>query len=130
MSRLDDEMRDPLTDRLHAELKGALRREEPPAGFEARLLTRLASEPKREAALARWLQLPLFHFPVMTRLAFACVLCLMVVAGVRYGRERQERIEGEAAKAKLMQALRVTGTELQAVREKVLESSSDGSSAE
>ena len=130
MSRLDDEMREPLQPELDAALKAALRREEPPAGFEARLMERLASEPKREAALARWLRLPLFHLPVMTRLAFACVLCLMVVAGVRYGRERQERVEGEAAKAKLMQALRVTGTELQAVREKVLESSGDGSTAE
>ncbi len=130
MSRLDDEMRDPLTDQLHVELKGALRREEPPAGFEARLMARLASEPKRDAAFARWFQLPLFRFPAMTRLAFAGVLCLMLVAGIRYQRERQERAEGEAAKAKLMQALRVTGTELQAVRAKVLESSGDGSAAE
>jgi hypothetical protein len=54
----------------------------------------------------------------------------MVVAGVHYEHERQERIEGEAAKAKLMQALRVTGTQLQAVREKVLESAGDRAAGE
>lgn len=130
MSRLDDEMREPLQPQLDAALKAALRREEPPAGFEARLMARLASQPRREAALARWFQLPLFRFPAMTRLAFAGVLCLMVLAGVQYEHERRERVEGEAAKAKLMQALRVTGTELQAVRAKVLESSGDGSETE
>lgn len=117
MSRLDDE--------LNSELRKALSREEPPVGFEARLMARLSSESKREAGLARWFQLAMPRFPMMSRLAFASVLCLMMVAGVHYERERQERIEGEAAKAKLMQALRVTGTQLQAVREKVMESSGD-----
>lgn len=113
MSRLDDE------------LKNALRREAPPEGFEARLMARLASEPKREMGLARWFKLPDLRMPLMTRLAFSAALCLMVVAGVRFERERQERVEGEAAKAKLMQALRVTGTQLQAVHEKVRESTAD-----
>ena len=117
MSRLDDE--------LNSELRKALSREEPPVGFEARLMARLASEPKRETGLARWFKLAMPRFPMMSRLAFASVLCLMVAAGVHYERERQERVEGEAAKAKLMQALRVTGTELQAVREKVMASSGD-----
>jgi negative regulator of sigma E activity len=117
MSRLDDELRD--------ELRQALRREEPPVGFEARLLARLSSEPKRETRLSRWFRFPELRFPMPTRLAFTAVLCLMVVAGVQYEREKHERIEGEAAKVKLMQALRVTGTQLQAVREKVMESSGD-----
>ena len=121
MSRLDDQ----LPDRLNDELRNALRREEPPVGFEARLMARLAAESTRESGLARWFKLPLFQFPLMSRLAFAAVLCLIVVAGVQYERDRQERIDGQAAKVKLMQALRVTGTQLQAVREKVLESSGD-----
>ena len=49
MSRLDDE--------LNSELRKALSREEPPVGFEARLMARLASEPKRETGLARWFKL-------------------------------------------------------------------------
>ena len=115
MSRLDDQFSD--------ELKQALRREDPPVGFEARLLARLSAEPKGETGLARWFHLPLFQMPLMTRWAFTAVVCLIVVAGVQYERERQERIEGQAAKVKLMQALRVTGIQLQAVREKVMESS-------
>lgn len=126
MSRLDDQ----LGDQLNAELRKALCREEPPLGFEARLMARLSSESKRETGLARWFHLPLLRFPMMTRWAFMAVLCLMVVAGVQYERNRQERVEGEAAKVKLMQALRVTGTQLQAVREKVMESSADRSAGE
>lgn len=113
MSRLDDELRN------------ALRREEPPAGFEARLMARLASEPKQATGFARWFRLPDMRLPLMTRMAFAAALCLVVVAGVHFERERQERVEGEAAKAKLMQALRVTGKQLQAVHEKVRESTGD-----
>jgi negative regulator of sigma E activity len=130
MSRFDDELPDPLQDRLNAELRNALRREEPPLGFEARLMARLSSESERETGLARWFKLPLLRFPMMTRLAFTAVVCLMVVAGVQYERERQERIDGEAAKAKLMQALRVTGTQLQAVRGRVMDSSGERSAGE
>jgi negative regulator of sigma E activity len=126
MSRLDDQSPDPLS----AELKNALRREAPPLGFEARLMARLASESKRESGIARWFRLPVMRLPLMTRLAFTAVVCLMVVAGVQYERDRHERIEGEAAKVKLMQALRVTGTQLLAVREKVMESSGDHTAGE
>ena len=111
--------------RLEDELRNALRREEPPAGFEARLMARLAQEPERKTGLARWLRLPEMRLPLMTQVAFAAALCLVVVAGVRYERDRRERVEGLAAKAKLMQALRVTGTQLQAVREKVRASADD-----
>lgn len=112
-------------DRFDNELRSAMRREEAPLGFEARLMARLAAEQRRESVLARWLKLPLLPLPTMSRWAFMAMLCLVVVAGVQYERDRQERIEGQAAKVKLMQALRVTGSQLQAVRERVLESSVD-----
>jgi len=111
--------------RLEDELRNALRREEPPAGFEARLRARLAAEPRRTNWLARWFRLPAMHHTLAARLAFTAALGMLVVVGVRYEHERQERIQGEAAKAKLMQALRVTGTELQTVHEKVRELSAD-----
>lgn len=126
MSRLDDEM----PDRLNDELRRALGREDPPIGFEARLMARLSSESRRETGFARWFRFPRLRLPLMTRLAFTAVVCLVVVAGVQLERQRQERIEGEAAKEKLMQALRVTGTELQSVREKVIESSASHSAGE
>lgn len=120
MSRLDDELRN------------ALRREAPPAGFEARLLARLSAESQPKSGFARWFRLPDIHLPLMTRWAFAAAVCLVVVAGVHFEFERQERVqqervEGEAAKDKLMLALRVTGTQLQAVHEKVRELNEDSS---
>jgi negative regulator of sigma E activity len=130
MSRLDNSLPDPLADRFNAELRNALRREEPPLGFEARLMARLSSESKREAGFARWFRFPLLRVPLMTQLAFTAVVCLMVVAGVQYERERQERIEGQAAKVKLMQALRVTGTQLQALRGRVMYSSAERSAGQ
>jgi negative regulator of sigma E activity len=93
-------------------------------------MARLSSESKREAGFARWFCFPLLRLPLMTRLAFTAVVCLMVVAGVQYERERQERIEGEAAKVKLMQALRVTGTQLQALRGRVMDSSAERSAGQ
>jgi hypothetical protein len=126
MSRLDDKMPDQLND----ELRRALGREEPPMGFEARLMARLSFESRRETGFARWFRFPTLRLPLMTRLAFTAVICLVVVAGVQLERQRQQRIEGEAAKEKLMQALRVTGTELQSVREKVIESSASHSASE
>jgi hypothetical protein len=93
-------------------------------------MARVAAEPKRATGLARWFRLPDLHMPLMTRLAFTAALVLMVVAGVRYERDRQERVEGQAAKAKLMQALRITGTQLQAVHEKVMETSGERTAEE
>jgi len=106
MSRLDDE--------LSNELKKALRREEPPVGFEARLMARLSSESQREAGLVRWFKLALPRFPMMSRLAFASVLCLMMVAGVHYERERQERTlaERESALKEALDAKAVLLSEL------------------
>jgi negative regulator of sigma E activity len=130
MSRLDDGLPRQLPDRLDAELSNALRREEPPLGFEARLMARVSSESKCEAGFARWFRFPLLRVPLMTQLAFTAVVCLMVVAGVQYERERQERIEGQAAKVKLMQALRVTGTQLQALRGRVMDSSAERSAGQ
>jgi negative regulator of sigma E activity len=130
MSRLDNELPDRLPNQLTAELRNALRREEPPLGFEARLMARLSTQSKKETGLARWFKLPLFGFAMPTSLALTAVLCLMVVAGVQYQHERQERIEGEAAKEKLMQALRVTGAQLQAVRGRVMDSSGQRSAGQ
>ena len=112
MSRLDDE------------LKNALHREAPPSGFEARLLARLAAEPQPKARLAGWFRLPDLRLPLMTRWAFAAALCLVFVAGFHFEAERRERVQqervvGEAAKDQLMLALRVTGTQLQIVHDKV-----------
>jgi hypothetical protein len=91
MSRLDDE------------LKQALRRHEPPEGFADRVL---AAVPARSARriLPRW---------------FAAAAAVVLIAGgAGYEHRRQVR-EGEQAKEQVMLALRITGSKLKIVKEKV-----------
>ncbi len=97
--------------RLEDELRAALRREQPPAGFTARVLAR-ATQPRRR--FWDFLRGPAFRWAVAGGLAL-----LMVVAGLEYRREQQERARGEAAKAQLMLALRLTGSKLKLAQQKV-----------
>ncbi len=97
--------------RLEDELRNALRREQPPAGFAERVLAR-AAQPRR--TFWDFLRLPAFRW------AMAGALCLIfVIAGLEYQQQRQERLRGEAAKAQLMQALRITGSKLQFANRRV-----------
>ncbi len=99
--------------RLEDELKNALRREEPPAGFAERVLTRAAA-PKR-----RWSFTGLFGTRGV-RWALAGALTLVLAgAGLEYRQHEEERARGEAARAQLMLALRITGTKLQFAQAKV-----------
>jgi anti-sigma-K factor RskA len=119
--------------RLEDELRNALRRQEPPAGFAARVLARAAGEPAPQSAWARvWETLTSwFRAPLFARAALAGALCLLVVLGVQYEqRQRLERLRGEAAKRQLLLALRVTGSNLRAVHDKVRELSADYSDAQ
>jgi hypothetical protein len=108
MSSLEDRLRD------------ALRREDPGPEFTARLLARAAAAP---ALMPDWWRRLAAPFrPAKIRWAAAGVLaCLLVVAGAVEYRQRQARIEGEAAKRQLVLALRVAGTKLHLARAKVVE---------
>ena len=100
--------------RLEDDLRNAYRRQQPPSGFEARLLERLRNEPQDVGSrLRRWFQTPAL------RLAWAGALAVVLVAGVRFEQQRQERERGQQAKQQLMLALQVTGGHLQAIHEKV-----------
>jgi hypothetical protein len=90
MSRLDDE------------LKIALRREEPPPGFAERVLAR-ADFPRRRRAW--W--------------AAAIAAAILLAAGVEFEHQRRLRADGEQARARVMLALRITGSKLQFIKEKV-----------
>jgi negative regulator of sigma E activity len=117
--------------RLEDELRNALRREEPPEGFAARVLARAAAAPEPRRARA-WTRLTgWFRAPVFARAAMAGALCLVVVLGVHYEQRQQlERVRGEAAKRQLLLALRVTGSSLRAVHDKVHELSAGYSDAQ
>jgi hypothetical protein len=110
--------------RFEDELRKALQREEPPAGFSDRVLSRIASRPARAPwwnALLRGFERP------AARWAGAVALSLvLVVAGLRYQRDREMRAEGEHAKEQVMLALRITADKLQFVQEKIQKRSYSG----
>jgi hypothetical protein len=82
-------------DDFERQLRDSLRRKEPPAWFEARVLARTSTKRPKPAFL-RWI----------AATASACA----IAAGV--WTDHREHVEGEAAKARLQLALKVTVTEL------------------
>jgi hypothetical protein len=91
--------------RLEETLKQALRREEPPAGFAGRVLARVTPPAPQPMAWMRW--------------AFAAALPLVLLMAFQYNAEQRRRAEGEAAKAQMLTALRITADKLEYAREKV-----------
>jgi hypothetical protein len=100
------------------ELKAALKRREPPEGFEERVLARAQSpavgrQPSRRAWLA-WLT----PWPRQAWVAAGVVAAtLLVTSGVQYQRQRQ----GELAKQQVMLALEIAGSKINYVQKKTLE---------
>ncbi len=108
MKRLDDELRD------------ALRREEPPAGFAERVLAAAGERPRTAMSeppplAERW--------RIGGWMAAAAVIAL-VAGGIQYQaveKAREERARGEAAKEQVIEALRITGHKLQVVQATIKE---------
>lgn len=109
---------------LEDELKKALQRVEPPAGFAERVLLRAArGEDEKPVRSRRWLGL--FGFGGARtgglRWAAACAVCVVLAAsGVLYERDMQRR-RGEEAKDQVMLALRITGSKLQIAEQSLKE---------
>lgn len=104
-----------MSDKLERELKKALRRVEPPAGFAERVLARAANEEKPGARLRSW---PQRLGMGGLRWAAASALCAaLAISGLVYHHERQK--QGEEAKEQLMLALRITSSKLQIAAEGV-----------
>lgn len=103
------------SDRLERELKKALQRVEPPAGFAERVLARAAREEASSAQPRAW-----FRWFGMSglRWAVACALCLALAgSAVLYRHQRQEK--GEQAKEQVMLALQITSSKLRIASESV-----------
>ncbi len=98
---------DDFEQQLEQQLKAALRRREPPVWFEARVLARAtatrATGKRPKLAFLRWVA--------------ATVSACAIAAGV--WTDHRERVEGEAAKARLELALKVTVTELSKIQHTV-----------
>jgi len=95
-----------LLDRL---LKEAMRRQDPPVGFEARVL---GMTRRRTTSWKPWL-------------AIAATLIIGGGLGWQVDQERRDRVQGEAAKAKLELALRITSAKLQKIQ-KTIEARNQG----
>jgi hypothetical protein len=123
MSRLDDE------------LKIALRRDEPPEGFAARVLERIAAMPDaavpQKVGKSWWQRLAETLGPFgmnwlpgrwLTAGTLACALLLVVTVGVyKHRQEELARQEAERAKAQVVLALQIASSKLNIAQRKVFE---------
>ncbi len=95
---------------LEKQLQSALAREDAPEWFEARVMNAVNAQ-RAQRARPRW------HWMLATAMAGV----IAVGGGWEYRREAQERAAGEAAKAKLQLALKITGTKLAEIQQKLSE---------
>jgi hypothetical protein len=107
------------TDRLEDALKHALRRQDAPEDFTQRVMARVAmqnwaEQPCRDSWLSLFTQ-PFVRWAALTAVAAAMIF------GVHIYNVHRERAQGEAAKQRLMLALRVAGSKLQLAKAKVNE---------
>jgi hypothetical protein len=106
------------------ELRAALNRREPPAGFAERVLARAQSP--AAAGLPSWRERWGWRLSPGPRRAWVAVgvvaAMLLVAFGVRFQRQRQ----GELAKQQVMLALEIAGSKLNYVQKKALEIGSGG----
>ncbi len=96
------------------QIRDALARKEPSPGFAARVL---AATRRVEARRNWWSGL----FVGRARWASAALATVVVIAAIGWNHERaaEERAAGEAAKARLEQALKITSGKLARIQEKV-----------
>jgi hypothetical protein len=99
---------------LEDELKSALRRVEPPAGFAERVLAQARQKADSKPGFAERLRAMFRPRTIRWAAAFASA-CVLVLAAVRYREYRQAKIQGELASAQARQALRIASAKLNAV---------------
>ena len=89
------------------QLKNALARKEPSAAFEAKVFAAARARPSRQRSFWYW--------------AAELAAVSLIASGfwLRYDHEIHERAAGEAAKARLQLALKITVTELSKIQKSV-----------
>jgi hypothetical protein len=105
-----------MTD-MNDELRRALRRVEPPAGFAERVLERAASG-KAPAAARQATARVLLRGPLV-RWATAAALAIAVTTGGMWYRAEQRQAQGEEARRQVLLGLRIASDKLQSVQLKV-----------
>jgi len=119
---------------LEEELRTALRRRDPPPGFTARVTARAEAEAglgdAREGTRRRrpWNWFGRRLSLTFGAVAAAAVILVLAISFALWQQQRitRERKEGEAARAQLMAALRVTAQKLDHVRAKMREAAQNG----
>jgi len=110
--------------RFDEELKQTLRREEAPEGFAERVLARVAKQTQPQMRRERHDFWANFFTRPLVRWASAVAISAALLAGGIHYRQVQaerERAAGEAAKQRLILALRIAGSKLQLAKSKVNE---------
>jgi len=117
------------TSRMEDVLKRALHAQPAPDGFADRVLARLVEENSAESERghrdSRWL---VFTQPTVRWATAAALAAALVAGGLHYRQvqyEKAERAQGEAAKQRLMLALRIASSKLQLAKSKVNEINAD-----
>jgi hypothetical protein len=104
-------------DDFEKELREALRARPAPAGFTERVMRRIEHRKPRRAWSFLWQ--PAFRWA-----AVAVLLAITVLGGLEH--QRQQHIAGERARQQVLLALRITGTTLNHVQQRVNEDQSSG----
>ena|SRR5438128_4646895 len=103
---------------MHDDLRDALRRVDPPAGFADRVLRSAQTQPgspkpppsQPSAASAR---------QAISRLAVAATVVAMIGGGLWYRAEERRKQEGEDAKRQVLLSLNIAGSKLREVAMKI-----------
>ncbi|MFZ0298851.1 MAG: hypothetical protein WAM13_10935 [Candidatus Sulfotelmatobacter sp.] len=112
--------------RFKDQLKNALRRQEPPQGFADRVLARAGEISWRRQVNHAWSDLwqqivdqPLAPASLLRWAIVPIVAVALVAGGLHYRSVQRERAQGEAAKQRLLLALRIAGSKLRLAKTRV-----------
>ncbi|MBV9300480.1 MAG: hypothetical protein JOY62_07510 [Acidobacteriaceae bacterium] len=97
------------------QLRQALTRKEPPPNFAARVMERAKRQESVLAVGWQWLS-----GRAWTPRLVPVMAALLLVGGAAFYREHQRATEGEAAKEKLLVAVRIAGSKLQKTQQQVM----------
>lgn len=103
-------------DEFEKEVREALQARPAPAGFADRLMRRI--DPRKPRRTWTFLWQPAWRWA-----AVAVLLAMTALGGLEH--ERQQRIAGERARQQVLLALRITGTTLNQVQQKVNQDQSE-----
>lgn len=101
---------------IDQELRDALRRTAPPAGFADRVMSRIGTEERKRTADRRWL---------LRTAASILIIASLSLAGHGVAEKQKERREGEAAKEQLLLALKITAEKTTIAKSAVSRTSAD-----